>query len=210
MTGDAHTPIRWLAAWAAVAGVVWLLAVPIAEQALPMLEVISDLLQRDFLTHLRLDRSAPDVVIGVTATALRPIVVGATSVIPRYADFGVVTIDVVHVAVPIVIFGTLLAGWPLRSRREIVLRGIAACAAVPVLLLPSAVTLVGRMDALLLKASVAAVDQSQAMIDLMLFLELGGRWLTALLVSALALAVTRRLDAGWGERTARRACVTGG
>jgi hypothetical protein len=201
VTPITQAPLRWFGASALVATAGWLLAPPLVALLLPFLDLICDLLQRDFLTHLRLDASSQDAVVRMTGTALHPIVVGGVGVILPSHDFGTVSVAVVHVVVPIVILGTFLVGWPLRSVRELAFRCVAGLVAVPLMLVPSALLLVGRMDALL--GNGAADAPGRSVIDLMLFMELGGRWLAALVAGALAVIGARRADVALIDSAAR-------
>jgi len=187
--------LGWVVFSAAVIGLLTFAAqTALSEAALPLLELGCNFLRHDFLTRLHLDTSGDSPLIRMACTAMAPVRIGADRWIPSYGDFDGGAIHALHVLVPFVLFLTTVCAWPVRSWRELLLRGAAAATlGLPMVLLPSVLLLLGRVTGEITAAADGAdAAYGNAWVQAMLFMEMCGAWLTPIETGCLVVIVARR------------------
>lgn len=197
-----NASLRLLLAWLVLSiGGFWY-ARPIAQVLLPYFDLCLHVFNRDWQPMLAVAREHDNYSIHLVATARQSIPV--TSTVAVEAGRTITTgVNVVHVLVPIVVFVSVLVAWPVRDLRA---RIRLLFFALPVLLLVVALTgpsvLAGKMLIPLQDLALAAGAHrpEPLLLTWMLFVEVGGSWLVALVAAIGCAALAQAVQ----ERPARR------
>jgi hypothetical protein len=191
------TATRSIAAWCLLSAAGILFARPIAAALSPMMERVIDAAQPAFAAHLSVVDSRDGPSIAMTCIANREIVFPQGRIVPIHGSFECGRVDALHALVPVVIFLVAVTAWPIAGRREAIGRTVASLVLLPcVVALTTPVLLLGRVQAALDPSSFRAGSQLTALLQPFVFMEMGGRWLLALVAGFLAIrfsSVTRRL-----------------
>lgn len=116
--------------------------------------------------------------------------------VPAQTRLPTLRTDIGHALVPFVVLMTVLISWPAVNPREWMLRVLAALPwSVVMLALTSPVLLAGRLEILLIDAgaSVGVTLQQSFLVTLTLFMEIGGRWLIAMVAAIACILLGARL-----------------
>jgi hypothetical protein len=189
--------LRGLCAGALLSGVAFATARPLMEAQLPLMEILVNSLQSDFLGHLRIIDAGSDPMIAMSCTTLKAIVLAPDQVLPPHASFDGGSTHVMHALVPLVLFMTVLCAWPVDRLREVVSRvAYGAVALLPLIALTTPLLLVGRIYVLFAETAAAAgvTHDAPFIVPLFLFMESGGRWLLPLLLGTLCVLLAGGRD----------------
>jgi hypothetical protein len=180
--------LRGLSVGALLSGVAYAAARPLVEALLPLMELLVNSLQSDFLGHLRIIDAGSDPMIAMSCTTRKAIVLAPGQILPPHASFDGGSTHVMHALVPLVLFATVLCAWPVDRLREVVSRvTCGAIALLPLIALTTPLLLVGKVHALFAETAAAAgvTHDAHFVVPLFLFMESGGRWLLPLILGTL-------------------------
>jgi hypothetical protein len=182
--------LRGMLAWAILAVAGFLLARPIVTALAPYLEGVVDTMQSDYVSYLTVDDSQEGLKLVMACRASRSLTLPNGRVVPFLQSFACAKTDAVHVLVPIVIFLTIVIGWPAAGRRELARRAMGALLLLPAIIgFTTPVLLVGLVGAGLHPERFSSDVQLSALLHPFVFIEMGGGWLLPLIAAALCIRV---------------------
>ncbi|WFP51977.1 hypothetical protein PL263_08065 [Methylomonas sp. EFPC3] len=190
---------RLLLVWLALSVSAFIFRQPLGEFLLPFVDFGMREWSRDFAPGLALAANDGDYLISVSAWVLRPIPVVAGYTVNPGAQMTAGT-HLTHTLVPPVITLSLVLAWPGTTWAQ---RGIAAIGGIVQSLLLVTVTvpllLLGNLEMMFQNMAEQAgrVRPVPFSLDVMLFLEGGGRWLLAVLAGLLSVRAGQLLAGRW-------------
>lgn len=160
----------------------------IAGALLPVISGGVELLVDDYQPRLHVGEHDGNLMVIMSASVNRPIIVGPGVTIPAGTELPSGT-NVIHTLVPLVILYSLLAAWPaagVRLRLIQLLSGTGAALLVVVLTAPFVLT--GHVETFLQELAVGAgVNRPEPfLLTWMIAMESGGRWVLGLAGAVLA------------------------
>jgi hypothetical protein len=178
--------LRGILAWCLLAAAGFLFARAILAPFLPLMEMVIDGMQSDFMAHLSITDARDKLTIAMSCTANRELMLSHDSIIPFLGSFNCASTDVVHALVPMIIFSVAVIGWPISHRHEILRRLLGFLVLLPVVVaLTTPVLLVGLVESRVHPESFSADAQWTALIQPWVFMEMGGGWLLPLVAALL-------------------------
>jgi hypothetical protein len=161
----------------------------------PGIAAATDALSPLAVPHVAIAGGPPHAGVEAIGIAMAAIPVGRDAYLPPATRLGPVSISLVHTLVPLALLLTALAAWPCAARREAMCRFAIAFPAILVVVFAT----VPLHLAALLEAYVDAhrladgdVPVALPVVEGMLFLEAGGRWLIPLVVATACVVIGRR------------------
>jgi hypothetical protein len=161
----------------------------------PAIAAASDALTPLAVLRVGVAGTLPEARLEAEAVVTAPIDIGASAQLPPATRLGPVSISLVHALVPPAILLTGLLAWPCATRRE-ALRRLAL--AIPAFLLVVLITVPPHLAGLLAayvdahRLAAGEPHTTLLLIESMIFLEAGGRWLVPLVVAAACIVAVRR------------------
>lgn len=184
--------LRLLLAWLGVSALLLLLEGWIAAPLASYLTWLFHQVPVDYALELSARGSEPPgITLTITATARRVLTLAPESFLLPGTSFQT-TATLLHLLVPASIILSLVLAWPLRSfGQRLVLLGLGLLVAVVHLTLLEPLVILGSVE----MAPLVQVQNSGQQVEeplivgVMLFLESGGRWLTAVLAAVVAVSL---------------------
>jgi hypothetical protein len=180
--------LRGVLAWGLLAAAGFWMVRPIVTAVAPLMEGVVDALQSDYVSYLTVEdaREGPKLVMSCRAN--RPLQFAPDRLVPVGRSFACAETDAVHVLVPVVIFLTVVVGWPIANRREMTLRGGGALLVLPAIIAATTpVLLVGLVNVGLHPETYSTAAQFATLLHPFVFIEMGGVWLLPLIAAALCI-----------------------
>ncbi len=185
-------------AWVALAVVGFFAGSALIRTTLPLIAAVTSGLLPEMQCELALVEKPYTDQLQLTATNATPLLLAGAAMVPAGQQLAG-SANVIHALVPLVILLSIVLGWPvssLRQRLAIIVAGLAACA-----LLLAATTpfqLAGHIEIGLQQlAARAGVDRAEPLtLTYMIFLESGGRWMLAVALAVLSVALGQLAGGG--------------
>ncbi|MCG8668317.1 MAG: hypothetical protein MI867_02805 [Pseudomonadales bacterium] len=184
--------LRSFAIWLVVSLAMFIAPTDFFEWLTPFLEWSFNLLANDLQSNFSVTNRDGKLTLQVTAMLLQDLYIETIPVAPAGYRFHAAT-ELIHNLVPVVIMLTGLLSWPLRSLKERLLYlslGLPALFIVIALTVPT--LLLGHVQAIALSAAenMAQIEITKPFImQWVIFLEVGGRWLLPIVALAICLAL---------------------
>jgi hypothetical protein len=188
-----YLTLKGLVVWLLLSGLVWYGGFYLGQGLLPLINTVIMTMNTDISPSLRLVISGEDVSIELSAWVLRPIYLNANHFIPVGTELKSST-HLLHNLVPFVIEGTLLLVWPQEQRSRyalVIMFGLLTAIGVILATLPA--LLLGQLEISFQQTAMSG-NKPRAMpyfADWMVFCELGGRWLLAVIAAWLSIRLER-------------------
>ena len=158
---------------------------------LPLFGLVIGAIQSDFAPSLDVVGSRATAELRMSVILLRDVPLDQTRYLETASHIDYTTMDVFHVLVPLVLLLAVLAAWPIRSPKDLLVRALCGALALPAVLgLTTALTLAGRFKMWLVEATASSPFpvQENWLVQWVLFNELGGRWLIPIAVGIACVA----------------------
>ncbi len=190
--------MKGLLAWLVLSGLVLFLGKWLIISLFPLLKAVMISMAPDLSPGLKLVKSAQsqlDASIELSAWVLRPIYLNANHFIPP-SNVLTSSAHLLHSFVPLVIEGSILLVWPVQGwRQRLLLIGLGLLTAVLVVMATLPALLLGKLEVSF--QDIAEAGQNPRLVpwfvDWMVFCELGGRWLLAVVAAWLCIGFQRAL-----------------
>jgi hypothetical protein len=189
--------VRTLLAWIALSALGILLAKALGDSLLPLLEVVIRLVTQDYAPALKLLPEQHDIQIVLSGLVMRPLHLTESLAIPPGTELTAQT-HLLHTLVPAVIELTAVFAWPVSGWPERlvgILLGIVT--AIAVIAVSAPFVLIGTIEISLQEWVATSGGQRPEpwALTWMLFCEMGGRWLLAVLAAIASIQTAKALIA---------------
>ncbi|OAI23330.1 hypothetical protein [Methylomonas koyamae] len=190
--------LKGLLAWLVLSGLVLFLGEWLIISLFPLLKAVMISMAPDLSPSLKLLKSAQsqlDYSIELSAWVLRPIYLNASHFIPP-SNVLKSSAHLLHSFVPFVIEGSILLVWPLQHwRQRLLLIGLGLLTAVLVIMATLPAQLLGKLEISFQDIAEAGSNPRPVpwFVDWMVFCELDGRWLFAVVAAWLCIGFQRVL-----------------
>jgi hypothetical protein len=197
---------RYLLSLSAKAMLVWLLLSGLVLYGgewlltglFPLLKATMVMLAPELLPSLQLVKSTQlqsDTTLQLSAWVLRPVYLFSGHYIPKGTDLQS-TVQLLHILVPLVIENTILFVWPVQhwiQRLLLLALGLASAVLVVILTLPT--HLLANLEISFQDIALTGENPRPVpwFVDWMIFCEMGGRWLLALVAAWLCIQLQKKL-----------------
>jgi len=190
--------LKGLLAWLVLSGLVLYLGEWLAKGLFPLIKAVIISMAPDLSPSLNLLKSAQsqlDYSIELSAWVLQPIYLNAIHFIPPSTELKS-SAHLLHSFVPLVIEGSILLVWPVQGwRQRLLLIGLGLLTSVLVVMATLPALLLGNLEVSFQNIAEAGQNSRPVpwFVDWMVFCELGGRWLLAVVAAWLCIGFQRVL-----------------
>lgn len=180
-----RTSLRTVLAWCALSATGYLLVRPLLTAFIPMMQVMIDTMQSDYMAHLSIVDVQGNARLLMSCTAARPLLFPNGHMIALFGTVDCAYIDAVHALVPIIIFLVAVVGWPIGNSVERRRRILASLLMLPlVVALTTPIALVGLEKMARNPDRFGGADgQLTSLMQPFVLMEMGGRWLLPLVAA---------------------------
>jgi hypothetical protein len=195
-----YLTLKGLVVWLLLSGLVWYGGVYLGQVLLPVINMVILDMTADISPVVKLVISGEDASIELSAWVLNPIYLDANHFIPVGTELKS-SAHLLHSLTPLVIEGTLLLVWPLEQRSQYVLLIVFGfLTAMGVLLATLPALLLGQLEISFQQTAVSGYKPRVVpwFTDWMVFCELGGQWLLAVIAAWLSIRL-ERVVAGFAQ-----------
>ncbi len=191
-----QSSLRLLLVWLMLSISILFLSEALIALLLPYLTWCVNLLSNHYTSLLTIVNDGVAAKVQIVATITQAVYISGIPVSPPGVKL-TGSINLIHALVPVVILYVILLCWPVRHFKERLLMCILG---IPAVLLIMALTvptlLAGHIEATLLSAAERASGRDldrPFIMDWVIFVETGGRWLLPLLAAILCILIIRAL-----------------
>ncbi|ATG92601.1 hypothetical protein [Methylomonas koyamae] len=188
--------LKGLLAWLVLSCFVFYLGEWLAKGLCPLTKAVMISMAPDLSPSLKLAKSAQsqlDYSIELTAWVLQPIYLNSNHFIPPQTELKS-SAHLIHSFVPLVIEGVILLAWPVQCwQQRLLLIGLGLLTAVLVVMATLPAQLLGKLEIYFQDIAVAGQNPRPVplFLDWMVFCEVGGRWLLAIVAAWLCVQLQR-------------------
>ena len=195
-TGLPRICLRLALAWAGLSLLGLATGEHLVSFLLPFFSDIINAMSSSYVHSLNTVEQNGTPLIEIKATLVEPIRAASTIVIPPGKSFSA-TVYTWHVLVPVIIIYSLLIAWPVtyfRQRLQILLLGILTAMLLLAFTIPA--LLAGHIEAQLISLiqKVGGHPDVPFILDWVIFVELGGRWLLPIIGATGCVALSSSID----------------
>jgi hypothetical protein len=191
--------LKGLSVWLLISGLFWWLGDCLLQALLPLFEAVVSQLSREISPAIKLMpslESVGDSTINLSAWVLSPIYLNEQQFIPPGTEL-TSSAHLLHALVPVVIELAIVMVWPVSAwSQRFLLIGLGFFTALLVILATIPTLLLGHLEVTF--QEVAQTGNRPRLVpwflDWMIFCELGGSWLLAILGAWLCIQIQRRLQ----------------
>ena len=189
--------LKGLLAWLVLSGLIWYFGEWLGKGLFPLLKAVIMTMSSDLSPSLKLVKPTGqlDYALELSAWLLRPIYLNAGQFIPPGTELKS-SAHLLHALVPLVIELSILLVWPVQRRSQrYLLIAFGLLTAVLVIMATVPAQLLGKLE--ISFQDVAGTGQNPRpvpwFVDWMVFCEMGGRWLLAIVASWFCIQLQRGL-----------------
>ncbi|ANE58011.1 MULTISPECIES: hypothetical protein [Methylomonas] len=188
--------LKSLLAWLALSCLVFYLGEWLAKGLFPLIKAVMISMAPDLSPSLKLVKSLQsqlDYSIELSAWVLQPIYLNSNHFIPPQTELKS-SAHLIHSFVPLVIEGVILLAWPVQCwQQRLLLIGLGLLTAVLVVMATLPAQLLGKLEISFQDIAVAGQNPRPVplFLDWMVFCEVGGRWLLAIVAAWLCVQLQR-------------------
>lgn len=207
---EAHELIRFtlkvLIAWLGLSILAFIFRESLGAALLPFIEFGLQQLSDDFSPALALVANDNDHLISLSAWVMRPIIVVSGQVVNPGSEMTAGT-HLTHTLVPPVIILSLLLAWPTVSiAKRFILLALGLVMSILVVALTVPLVLLGHLEIMFqdMATNTGQTRPVPVMLDAMIFLESGGRWLLAVASALICVPLAKLVEGKIDKVAARR------
>lgn len=186
---------RFVLCWVLVGGFFYICGAFIIQGVLPLLQWVANGMSADYQAQLSMSGGGNGTIINIVATLTSNIYQYNYPIAPKGTVLRAAG-TLVHALTPLVILFSILIAWP-GSLRAIILRGLLGLpAGLIILTLSLPFLLVGHIEGRLFSALQNIADREMPMPAIMqwvMFMEMGGLWLLPIVCAIGCVAITQHL-----------------
>lgn len=190
--------LKALLAWLVLSGLVWYFGGWLAKGLFPLLKAVIMTMTSEISPSLKLipsTQALPDDTIELSAWVLHPLYINASVGIPPGTELKA-SAHLLHALVPLVIEGSILLVWPVqRWQQLLVLMVFGLLTAVLVIMATLPAQLLGTLEISFQEVAMSGNHPRSVpwFVGWMVFCEMGGRWLLAIVAAGWCIQLQRGL-----------------